>query len=616
MPQVQTLLLGLTSLCTLYLFVRGEDVQFAHPWIALGDLPLHIGFWLNDTARWMLLLVQFIAFLVILYSQAYMAEDRDKNRYFAYLGLFVSAMSLLVVANHFLLLFLAWELVGFSSYLLIGFWWERPLAAAASRKAFLLNRVGDIGLIVALGILFSFLGDIAFSDLAEVDLSLMPHGWQVALGFALLAAVAGKSAQFPLQVWLPDAMQGPTPASALIHAATMVAAGVYLLVRVFPLFTDVVLDGMLLLGTFTALIGALSACVQTDIKKVLAYSTVSQLGMMVAAVGAGAPSVAFLHLTTHAFFKAALFLAAGTIIHGLHHVQEYHGRDVQDMRLMGGLGKLFPITRITFIAATLSITAFPFFSGFVSKEYILLAAWSGNGLAKGAFIGLLLTSLLTAYYMFRQVFMIFYGRNRLDAEAAEHSLEPISMRIPLLILGAASTGFFFAWNPFQWQTGWLFGRLTFLQTISFHHTGVLVAGLAATFLGSVWAFMQFKKSAQLTDSEVSLTSIQKTLLASFYWDAVLTGLYRKVVLPLSRSLYRFDKRVIDGIIHGLGKGPVVIAHINAWLDRWVVDGILHVGSRLIYRIGKWVGQWQRGTVSGFLVAFVCCLLMLMVWLLF
>ncbi len=415
------------------------------PFLKIGDFTANIGFIIDQQSRGMLFIVTFIGMLVHIYSLGYMKDDPAKARFFGALSLFMFSMNGIVLADNLLMMFLFWELVGVSSYLLIGHWFEKPEACEAAKKAFLTNRVGDFGFMTGILILFGVMG-IGESGLGALSFADIKGSLETATGsplrsfiehhqslFALacvglfLGAV-GKSAQAPLHVWLPDAMEGPTPVSALIHAATMVAAGVYMLVRIHVLIASSHLAGEIIAwtGGITALMAALMATQQNDIKKVLAYSTLSQLGYMVMSVGLAAPNEGMFHLYTHAFFKAMLFLGAGAVIHACHHEQ--------DIWKMGGLKNKMPVTFWTFFIGTAALMGVPGLSGFFSKEGILMAAW---GHQKGLFVIALFTALLTAFYMTRLVVVTFTGKSR--SENADHAHEvPLIMMIPLVVLAIPS----------------------------------------------------------------------------------------------------------------------------------------------------------------------------------
>jgi NADH-quinone oxidoreductase subunit L len=420
--------------------------HFVYPWLTVGDRALfNLGILIDNVTAVMLVVVSGVSTLVHLYSIGYMHGDPRYSRYFAYLSIFSFSMLGLVLAESFIFIYIFWELVGLSSYLLIGFWFEKKSASDAGKKAFIVNRVGDCGFLVGILIIYATCGvmgyDQVFQAIGEGKLS----GQLLTLaGIAIFCGAIGKSAQFPLHVWLPDAMEGPTPVSALIHAATMVAAGVYLVGRVYPIFTPDAFLFIAYVGLITLFISATIALTQNDIKKVLAYSTVSQLGFMVMGLGVGGYTAGLAHLTTHAAFKACLFLGSGSVIHAVHS---------QDIQEMGGLRKKMPITFYTFLIATLAIAGVPFFSGFYSKDMILAAALEfgmKNPQHLIIFLGALLTAGMTAFYMFRMVILTFFGTPR-DHHKYDHAHEsPPNMWVPLVILAGLCFSF--------WYSGW-FGAL-------------------------------------------------------------------------------------------------------------------------------------------------------------
>jgi NADH-quinone oxidoreductase subunit L len=412
--------------------------ETAFEWFSVDNLVVAFGLRLDRLSELMLLVVTGVAGAIHIYSYSYMAEDRDVPRYFASLSLFTFAMLGIVLANNFVLMFVFWELVGLSSYLLIGFWFERPAAADAGKKAFLANRIGDTGFLLGIILLWSATGSVHFGTIQQLlhEHPKLLGEMSTIIGLLIFCGAVGKSAQFPLHVWLPDAMEGPTPVSALIHAATMVAAGIFMLCRVFFVFQAEsamplmlaglsgisALDVIAAIGMITALLAALMAVQQNDIKRILAYSTLSQLGLMVLAVGCWGPLPAMFHLTTHAFFKALLFLGAGAVIHAMHHEQ--------DIWRMGGLGRKMPVTAAVFLAATLALCGLPPFSGFYSKDAILACVLKQNMVL---FLAAVATSVLTAFYMFRLVFVAFAGKPR-TSEAGHAHEAPALMLYPMLFL--------------------------------------------------------------------------------------------------------------------------------------------------------------------------------------
>ncbi len=450
-------------------------MQLTFPWVdfnttmnvfgAQVPLRIELGIMIDKIVSVMLVVVMLITSLVHLFSIGYMKGDAKYGRYFAYLGVFAFSMLGIVLTNNLLMMYAAWELVGLSSYLLIGFWYEKPMPGYAGTKAFLVNRIGDIGMWIGILVIFTSYGTFRFDQIfAAIAAGNLPFGsetWLTAAGILIFMGAVGKSAQFPLHTWLPDAMEGPTPVSALIHAATMVAAGVYLVARVFPMLSGEALLVIAIVGTVTAFVAATIALVQNDIKKVLAYSTVSQLGYMIMALGVGAYTAGFFHLVTHAMFKACLFLGSGSVIHAMHHSLHHihdHDTDPQDIRNMGGLAKKMPVTFYTFLAATLAISGVPLFSGFLSKDEILAGAWAFGGL-RGEIASIIpwigfLVAAMTAFYMFRLVILTFMGESKRPDVFAHIHESPMTMKIPIIVLASLSLWFFYSMNPLSGPSGW------------------------------------------------------------------------------------------------------------------------------------------------------------------
>ena len=396
--------------------------QTIYEWMTVGNLKMEVGFLIDSLTATMMCVVTFVSLMVHIYTIGYMAEDDGYNRFFSYISLFTFSMLMLVMSNNFLQLFFGWEAVGLVSYLLIGFWYKRETAIFANMKAFLVNRVGDFGFILGIGLIAAFAGTLNYSEVFAKSGELAAMGfpgtdWMLitVICIGLFIGAMGKSAQFPLHVWLPDSMEGPTPISALIHAATMVTAGIFMVERMSPLFelSDAALNFILIIGAITALFMGFLAIIQNDIKRVVAYSTLSQLGYMTVALGASAYSVAGFHLMTHAFFKALLFLAAGSVIMGMHHNQ--------DIRWMGGVRKYMPITWITFLLGNLALIGMPFFSGFYSKDAIIEAVHASTLPAAGfAHFAVLAGVFVTAFYSFRLYFLVFHGKERYDQNPDAH----------------------------------------------------------------------------------------------------------------------------------------------------------------------------------------------------
>ncbi|SHF62004.1 NADH dehydrogenase subunit L [Lampropedia hyalina DSM 16112] len=396
--------------------------QTIYQWMTLGTLTMEVGFMVDSITAMMMCVVTFVSLMVHIYTIGYMQEDEGYNRFFSYISLFTFSMLMLVMSNNMLQLFFGWEAVGLVSYLLIGFWYKKSTAVFANLKAFLVNRVGDFGFILGIGLLVSVTGSLNYNEVfAQQDALLaatlpgMDQGLLTVALICLFIGAMGKSAQFPLHVWLPDSMEGPTPISALIHAATMVTAGIFMVARFSPLYelSDVALNFIMVIGAITAFFMGLLGLIQNDIKRVVAYSTLSQLGYMTVALGASAYSVAVFHLMTHAFFKALLFLGAGSVIMGVHHNQ--------DMRYMGGLWKHMPITWITSLLGSLALIGTPFFAGFYSKDAIIMAVGASNLPASGlAYAAVLAGVFITAFYSFRMYFLVFHGKERYDQDPHAH----------------------------------------------------------------------------------------------------------------------------------------------------------------------------------------------------
>jgi NADH-quinone oxidoreductase subunit L len=506
------------------IFFRATSAAPALSWIDLGPLfHVPLGLTLDPLSRSMLFMVTGVGSLIHIYSLGYMGSDAGKSRYFASLSLFMFAMLGIILANNFVMMFIFWELVGVSSYLLIGHWFERAAAVEAAKKAFITNRLGDFGFMLGILMVWSATGSFVFGDIAKGMAGFGGHsGYLTAAALLVFCGAVGKSAQFPLHVWLPDAMEGPTPVSALIHAATMVAAGVYMLVRVGFLI-DTSPDALLVIawiGTVTAVLAALMATQQNDIKRILAYSTLSQLGYMVMAVGLASGEAAMFHLFTHAAFKALLFLGAGAIIFKLHHEQ--------DIWRMGALWKRLPLTCLTFLIGTLALIGFPGSSGFFSKDAILVLAYQRNLpiFALGAF-----TALLTAFYMTRLVVVVFFGKPRSD-HAARGGEAPMVMVIPLLLLAipAAFGGF-----------GFIARRFLVLPNENESALIVPIAALSALILGVGAAVLVYRKR---NAEPLNITLFRNR----FYLD----------------EFYAFLIRATQG----------ALASLSAFIDRWILDGVV------------------------------------------
>lgn len=551
---------------------RGIGVHL-FDWISVGRFSLAAGLQVDPLSLTFVLLVTFVGTLIHIYSVAYMAHDDSRRRFFAYLNLFIAAMLILVLADSYLLLFVGWEGVGLASYLLIGFWNQRPEYAAAAKKAFVANRIGDIGLLVAMGLLFSQLGSLDFHTVnAQIGSGAVSTGMLTAIGLMLLLAACGKSAQFPLQSWLGDAMAGPTPVSALIHAATMVTAGVYLIVRSAPVFEGAPTAQLIvtIIGAITLVLGAIIGCAKDDIKKALAASTMSQIGYMVLAAGLGPIGYAFaiFHLVTHGFFKAGMFLGAGSVMHGMD--------DTTDMRHFGALRTSMAITWATFGLGWLAILGVPPFSGFWSKDKIIESAFvvpEGAGEWRAWVFGIvaLVGAGITAFYMSRMFFMTFHGKARWTDNKAQASADrplrhphesPWLMTVPMIILAIGSLGLGFVLQLGGGFTTWLEPVTGHVE----HHEPVLsvpviqIATLVAVAIGLVLAWRQYGALPVPTTAPKG-SVLTRAARVDMYQDTVNDALLVQPGQYLTRSLVYGDRSVVDGAFTGLGKLTVGIGQV-------------------------------------------------------
>ncbi len=565
-------------------------------WFTLGALDFNANIELSNTSLLMITIVSGVSFLVHLYSAGYMVRDQNVKKYFALLGFFTFSMQGIVLTDNLLVLFIFWELVGFSSYMLIGHWSEKPLAGTAARKAFIMNRIGDAGFLIGLMIIWANTGTFSINQLNEFHSAT----WSGTASLLIFFGVMGKSAQFPLFTWLPDAMEGPTPVSALIHAATMVAAGVYLCVRLHPIFTPDTLFVVTCIGMITAFIGALSALFQFDIKRVLAYSTISQLGLMMMAIGLGVVNAALLHLFTHAFFKACLFLCAGSVIHALHEAQlRSSGHlDVQDIRNMGGLRTKLPVTFVAFAISAASLSGIPFFSGFLSKEAILSAAWSGSGFFSWMFIiSMLGVSFLTVLYTFRLTWFVFLGEPRKISSLDVREV-PMIMRIPVVILSALSLWFVVSWNPFN-ATGWLLSEVGYSHFPGLTIFSALWILIAVTMGYFIFRAAYFYKNRLLENA---------FFVDWFYSSVALNG-----TNTLAAWVDNFDKKIIDRMIHGSAYGHVIIAQVTGWFDKAIIDGGVNALAMFARTIGSFTRSFQSGKIQLYIFWSIFALIIFLIW---
>lgn len=522
-------------------------------WINSDTLKIPFSFLVDPLSTWFLLIITGIGFLIHVYSTGYMHDDDGFSRFFTYLNLFVFFMLLLVLGNNYLVMFVGWEGVGLCSYLLIGFWFRNDSYNRAANKAFVMNRIGDLGFLLGIFLIFTTFGSISFGEVFG-KASAASTGTVTAIALLLFIGAMGKSAQIPLYTWLPDAMAGPTPVSALIHAATMVTAGIYMIVRsnVFYSISETASEFVAIIGALTGLFAATIGLLQTDIKKVLAYSTVSQLGLMFLALGVGAYSSAVYHVTTHAFFKALLFLGAGSVIHAM-------GGE-QDIRRMGGLKRALPVTFMTMFLGTIAISGLPPFSGFFSKDEMLAHVYEHSGALW--FIGVV-TSMLTAFYMFRMMFLTFWGSFRGTHEQQQHLHEsPRSITIPLIVLAALSVAGGILGLPEFWGFNNYIGEhldpiiVRKNPSILSHETEWMLMGLAVvSALAVIWfAYQMFIKNQVLpVESEKQLKPWQRVVYNKYYVDELYDNVFRKPVDALGKAFYKFfDMQLIDGIVNGVG----------------------------------------------------------------
>ncbi len=592
-----------------------EVVNFT--WIQAGGASVDLGWVLDPLSAVMLVMVSFVGLLIFIYSIGYMKHDENYTRFFCFLSLFAGAMLGVVISNSLLLLFMCWEIVGLTSYLLIGFWYKKPAAAAAAKKAFLTTRVGDVFFLLGIVWLFAQTGTLLFYnngagsiEPSALTVLLSQHAGlglsaAGAIGLLIFAGAAGKSGQFPLHVWLPDAMEGPTPVSALIHAATMVAAGVYLVARVYPLMQAGILPGgtttaltvITWVGAFTAVFAALIAVAKNDIKRILAYSTVSQLGYMMAGLGLGGVAVGMFHLITHAFFKALLFLGAGSVIHGCD--------EEQDIRRMGGLRSDMPLTFATYGIGMLALCGFPLlFSGFWSKDGILEAAkhWS---VAKTPFYMLVFGALLTAFYMTRQVSYVFFGVWRGGKPAHE---SPKVMTVPLAILAFFAMALGAIGTPaWPWFRAFLDGRAASFDLHGFAEPGLLTLMASSSLvvflgLGLAWRFYGNKSPSPEEPDRLEQASplVWGWLRDRLYVDE----LYGATVIAFydwwARISDWLDRRVWGGVVAGVAWTFGLWAQLNRFLDTNVVDGSFDKGCEELNVGGGLLARVQTGRVQTYL----------------
>jgi NADH-quinone oxidoreductase subunit L len=577
-----------------------------YTWIFAGSFTADMGLQVDALSAIMLFVVCGVGFLVHVYSVGYMHGDPSYYRFFTYLNLFMTSMLILVLADNYLLMFVGWEGVGLCSYLLIGYWYDRQSASDAGTKAFLVNRVGDTGFILAIVLIFWTTGSLSYDEVfAKVaEGQVMTTGIATAITLLLFVGAVGKSAQVPLYVWLPDAMEGPTPVSALIHAATMVTAGVYMVVRSQALFllAPVTMQVVAGIGAFTALFAASIGLVQNDIKRVLAYSTVSQLGLMFLGCGVGAFASGLFHVMTHAFFKGLLFLGAGSVIHALH--------EEQDMRHMGGLRNHIRGTYETMLLATIAIAGIPPFAGFWSKDEILGAAVKSGGISVLWWLMGLCTAFMTAFYMFRLIFMTFYGEERFDTQHVHPHESPPSMLTPLKILALLSVigGMVVGLPPenglFHAFLAYAFPHVHGHQAVFHLWPDLLLMLISALVAVAGWFtayHLYIQRPERATELAEKYAFAHQVLLNKYYIDEFYQAFIVRPVMWATTAFWTVDERVVDGVVNASATFTRLYANWSGLLDRWVVDGSVNGVAVLVQSGARLFRLAQTGIVQNYLL---------------
>ena len=607
-------------------------------WFEFGDQTLRLGWILDPLSAVMAVMVTSVGTLIFIYSAGYMAHDDNFTRFFGFLALFAAAMLGLVIANSLLLLFICWELVGLASYLLIGFWFHKPAAAAAAKKAFITTRIGDLGFLLGILWLYGQTGTLLFYDEGRgclersaltamvAQTTVLGLGVSTAISLLLFCGAIGKSGQLPLHVWLPDAMEGPTPVSALIHAATMVAAGVFLVARVYPLMAlhlpaapaqTTALQVVTWVGALTAVFAALIAVAQTDLKRILAYSTVSQLGFMMLGLGVGGVAVGMFHLITHAFFKALLFLGAGSVIHG--------AQDEQDIRRLGGLRRFMPVTFATYAVGMMALAGVPlFFSGFWSKDEILHAAhlWPPG---KGPFYLGLFGALLTAFYMTRQVCLVFYGTNRSGRDPRSFHESPPVMTVPLIILAVFAVGLGFLGTPaWPWFKAFIDGgsaRFEAGRLLEWDHLSLMLSS-SMVVLGSLalgWGLYGRNPRQRVDDAdalEQRYPAVYRLLQSRFRVDEFYAATFVRWTVGWAWLCDLLDRWLWGGLVFALGLATNGLAWLSHFIDEYVVNLGFDAGCRRIRESAAFSSQFQDGQVQNYLRALalaLAVLVLLLTW---
>lgn len=617
---VSTGAIGASLVLSLILFVSviffEGDPRFLfekqYDWFSGGTLDFQWGFHIDNLTVVMLVVVTVVSFVVHVFSMGYMKHEPFYDRYFAYLSLFSFSMLLLVLCDNLFLLYISWELVGVSSYLLIGFFFWKHSAADACKKAFLTTRIGDVFMFLGILIVIWITGKLNYTEVFEAVANHELSGmWLTIAAICLFGGAVGKSAQFPLHVWLPDAMEGPTPVSALIHAATMVAAGVYMVGRLFPLFSasPTAMLVVAYIGLITAVFAATIAITQTDIKRVLAYSTVSQLGYMITALGVGAYTAGLYHLMTHAFFKALLFLGSGSVIHSVHS---------QELPEMGGLYKKMPVTALTMLVATLAIAGVPFFSGFGSKDAILAGALEFTVEHPQhflIFLGLLAGAGITAFYMFRLIFLTFFGEPR-DRYKYEHAHEsPPVMTIPLIILAVLSIiGGFGLYGALWFNSLVVPPVIESAAHAAAEHGGehghgspivhylAMVLSIAVAFSGIALSYLVYYKRSISAEALAARYKKWYDLSYHKYWvDEFYEKTVVAFVLKLRMALASFDQKVVDGAVNITAPVTKGVSNFSGAVDKYVVDGLVNLLALIVQAVGAISTLFQSGVIQNYLL---------------
>ena len=601
-------------------------IDHLYSWISLATLKVDMAFWVDPLSSIMILVVTGIGGLIHIYSTGYMHEDKSYWRYFAFLNLFTFSMLLLVMADNLLLMFVGWEGVGLCSYALIGFWYQDPVNTRAGNKAFIVNRVGDFGFILGIFLIFWTLNQLGHATVAFREIQkfapLLQNQEIWGIGVVTLATLfffigaTGKSAQIPLYVWLPDAMQGPTPVSALIHAATMVTAGVYMVARMHSLYSlaPVTLSVVAAVGVLTALFAATIALTQNDIKRVLAYSTISQLGYMFLAAGVAAYSAAVFHLMTHAFFKACLFLGSGSVIHAM-------GGE-QDMGKMGGLRRHMPYTFWTFAIAVLAIAGMPLTAGFFSKDEILWQAFSSSHGSPLLWILGVFGAGLTAFYMFRQFFLVFFGECRADHHTQAHLHEsPKVMTLPLvaLALGSVAAGWIglpaiFGGSAFAAWLEPVFGARHEAHASVALEGGLMVFSVAVAAGGFFLAYLIYFRRSLAPERFSALAGgiFYRLSYNKYYIDEIYQFFFVRGTLLLARIGAWIDQHIIDFFVDGSAKTTAFISWLNGLFDDYIIDGMVNRLADITFGAGDRLRKIQTGNINGYLYVVLGAILVAMI----